>query len=48
VFNRSKVISVPEESHLRDREDSEEYYKKYYPPLPSPKIPTNKPPPRNF
>ncbi|KAF2635635.1 hypothetical protein P280DRAFT_553688 [Massarina eburnea CBS 473.64] len=44
VFHRSKVISVPEESYLR--EGQEEYYKKYYPPLPSPRTP--KKPPRNF
>lgn len=37
VFHRSKVISVPEESHLT--EDGGPYWKKYYPPLPSPKIP---------
>lgn len=36
VFNRSKVISVPEESHLH--EDGQ-YWKKYYPPLPSPGMP---------
>ncbi|KAF1953015.1 hypothetical protein CC80DRAFT_164803 [Byssothecium circinans] len=46
VFNRSKVISVPEESHLRDGADGGEYYKKYYPPLPSPGIP--KKPPQHF
>lgn len=48
VFNRSKVISVPEESHLREGNDHHdgEYYNKYYPPLPSPKAP--KKPPRNF
>lgn len=39
VFNRSKVISVPEESHLRGGDEDGEYYKKYYPPLPSPKKP---------
>lgn len=43
VFNRSKVISVPEESHLRDGDDAGEYYKKYYPPLPSPKKPPRDP-----
>jgi hypothetical protein len=37
VFKRSKVISVPEESHLN--EDGGGYWKKYYPPLPSPKLP---------
>ncbi|KAF2679779.1 hypothetical protein K458DRAFT_393619 [Lentithecium fluviatile CBS 122367] len=36
VFKRSKVISVPEESHI---DDSDGYCKKYYPPLPSPKMP---------
>lgn len=43
IFNRSKVISVPEESFLREEG---QYYKKYYPPLPSPKIPRK--PPRAF
>lgn len=43
VFNRSKVISVPEESYLREQGDGDQYYKKYYPPLPSPK-PLKKPP----
>ncbi|CAI6332054.1 unnamed protein product [Periconia digitata] len=42
IFNRSKVISVPEESHLREGENQDEYYKKYYPPLPSPKLPPKK------
>ncbi|KAF9728882.1 hypothetical protein PMIN06_002424 [Paraphaeosphaeria minitans] len=46
VFNRSKVISVPEESFLRDQREEEQYYKKYYPPLPSPKTPRQ--PPRAF
>lgn len=43
VFNRSKVISVPEESHLRDEDG--QYYKKYYPPLPSPGMPKRPPRP---
>jgi hypothetical protein len=46
IFNRSKVISVPEESFLRDQGGEGQYYKKYYPPLPSPKVP--KKPPRAF
>ncbi|KAL1610156.1 hypothetical protein SLS60_001821 [Paraconiothyrium brasiliense] len=46
IFKRSKVISVPEESYLRDQGGEGQYYKKYYPPLPSPKVP--KKPPRAF
>ena len=46
VFNRSKVISVPEESHLREQREEGQYFKKYYPPLPSPNTP--KKPPRLF
>jgi hypothetical protein len=46
IFNRSKVISVPEESFLRDQGGEGQYYKKYYPPLPSPRSP--KKPPRAF
>lgn len=46
VFNRSKVISVPEESYLREQREEGQYYKKYYPPLPSPAAP--KKPPRAF
>ena len=46
IFNRSKVISVPEESYLREQGEEQQYYKKYYPPLPSPKAP--KKPPRAF
>lgn len=46
VFNRSKVISVPEEGFLRDQREEGQYYKKYYPPLPSPKTPRK--PPRAF
>lgn len=38
IFKRSKVISVPEESHLE-----EDGWKKYYPPLPSPKFPRRPP-----
>jgi hypothetical protein len=37
VFQRSRLISIPEESHLN--EDSSGYWKKIYPPLPSPKLP---------
>lgn len=40
VFNRSKVISVPEEDQLYD---NGQYWKKYYPPLPSPKMPKRPP-----
>lgn len=46
VFNRSKVISVPEESFLRDQREEGQYYKTYYPPIPSPKTPRK--PPRAF
>ncbi|KAF2439639.1 hypothetical protein P171DRAFT_436271 [Karstenula rhodostoma CBS 690.94] len=46
VFSRSKVISVPDESFLRDQREEGQYYKKYYPPLPSPKTPRK--PPRAF
>ncbi|KAJ4299288.1 hypothetical protein N0V90_004532 [Kalmusia sp. IMI 367209] len=46
IFNRSKVISVPEESHLREQREEGQYFKKYYPPLPSPKAPRK--PPRAF
>jgi hypothetical protein len=41
IFNRQKVISVPEEDHLYD-----EGVKKFAPPLPSPRMP--KRPPRAF